>query len=288
MDLLAELRAAVTLRLAWLGVDLPPRTSARAACILLSRVLVRRLPATPRRVQLSTALLASPAYRANQSGIEVVAAEIRRGDELTHRMTTGVGVEPAGNDHLLNDWGMYHFHLGPRDQGPLKGGVRFARRTGPVLFAMFRNDAAYLVQVLDHAPAPWACRELLEIVHSEWRHLIAHAHLPGVVGLSQHPTEKEHIELRKAGIVTPLQLRDGSVYMVPGGGYSTSGLSERALDLADSWYSRTLEIQEWVTNNGRGTGRFELKIVGREVIAIESATRRLILLPDQQPLARQG
>ena len=60
-------------------------------------------------------------------------------------------------DLLIADWGIHHLHLSPERDG---------RRTGDLLFAVFRPDDAYLLQILPHGN--WAELSLLETIVRNW------------------------------------------------------------------------------------------------------------------------
>ena len=69
-------------------------------------------------------------------------------------------------DGLLYDWGIHHLHLGETFSAP-----GYVKRTGPVLFAIFRNDNVYFIDIRDHVG--WSDKGLLEIVNENWPELLS-------------------------------------------------------------------------------------------------------------------
>lgn len=66
------------------------------------------------------------------------------------------------NDMLLNDWGIYHFHLGIPGAGE-----KFAPRTGKLLFTLISKEDFYCITIGNHGD--WNPQNLLEIVHKNWQ-----------------------------------------------------------------------------------------------------------------------
>lgn len=73
-------------------------------------------------------------------------------------------------DLLLNDWGIYHLHLGDTYESD-----GFCTRTGPVLFCYFDQKSVYFLDILEHGRGHgdvWVNERLLEIMNQNWpRHL---------------------------------------------------------------------------------------------------------------------
>lgn len=136
----------------------------------------RYVPARPRRAHASAELLANPKLQEYRKGYDAVVRKIESGDDLTPHLSTAVSEayldggsaremhRRRDGDLLLADWGIHHLHLS--DELRLNG---FVRRTSDVLFAIFRPDDAYLVDIFAHpAEANWAARRILEIVVRTW------------------------------------------------------------------------------------------------------------------------
>jgi hypothetical protein len=172
----------------------------------------RLIPARPRKVHESGALNASPKRSDHQSALESIVRKIERGDDLRSHLSRAVEVafDPKGKkdrDLLIGDWGIHHLHLGTAVEAD-----GFTKRTGDLLFAVFGPADAYLINIYEHGK--WALRDIIEILVREWSGAGVLQEAKGIVGLSQQPTESEHLELREAGVALLVEV-DGRVYFPP-------------------------------------------------------------------------
>jgi hypothetical protein len=148
-------------------------------------------------------------------GFEALKDKIRLGDHLTPHLSWRLE-NLSFDDGLLNDWGIYHLHLG---MVPDRKKPAFVERTKEVLMARFDDQNAYLIEIVRHQQ--WTRKRLLEIVHRHWPETIARYRVSGQ--LERTFTEQEHAKLRKAGALMMVEV-DGVSYMPPGGGITTSGV----------------------------------------------------------------
>ena len=147
--------------------------------------------------------------------------EQRAGGEAASRSPRSLSY----NDHLLNDWGIHHLHLGTNLEAD-----GFVNRTGALLYVVFRdtldvygegNTDAHLIGVMSHND--FATQELLEITHANWPRLMQFG---SVVGLKGDRLSDDQISvLRSRRLNYCLLLRDGKAYLPPGGGVTLSGAS---------------------------------------------------------------
>lgn len=130
-------------------------------------------------------------------------------------------------DALMNDWGIQHYHLGVEFEIG-KNGRRRVRRTGNVLFAAHREDTGhlYLIGIFDHQS--FSDKQLLEIVNADWPDLVGHAKIENLIDISPSPTSSEIHRLRKNQVNSAVEI-DGTFFVGPGGGYTTSGHSTKAV-----------------------------------------------------------
>jgi hypothetical protein len=105
---------------------------------------------------------------------------------------------------LLNDWGIHHLHLSEVDRGD-----GFVVRTGDLLFAVFRRNDAYLLDILGHGG--WTDESLVEIAVSNWPHSGLFQHVPNMT-LQSPVSEDLRKKLRDSGIYTPVQLPTGVAF----------------------------------------------------------------------------
>jgi hypothetical protein len=126
----------------------------------------------PRRVHRSKALVANPlsADARYKTGLDAIIAKLENGQDVTPHLSRGIryGYKPPSGsrsrqdlDLLLNDWGVHHLHLSDVIEGD-----GFVGRTGPLLFAVFRPDDAYLIDIIDHGG--WTRDHVIETMVAEW------------------------------------------------------------------------------------------------------------------------
>jgi hypothetical protein len=147
-------------------------------------------------------------------------------------------------DALMNDWGIQHFHLGLEFEIG-KNVRRRARRTDDVLFAMHKEDTGqlYLLGVFDHQS--FSEKKLLEIVNTQWPELLGHAKIENMIEISHSPSSEEIHRLRKNQVNAAVEI-NGEFFMGPGGGYTTSGHSTKAIMKALGVRKMLIALQEEV------------------------------------------
>lgn len=184
----------------------------------------RFVSARPRTVHLSKEIIAKDRPEATK-----LAQKIEVGCDLNPHLSTRVeevidlrrgkpgrlGLRPD-LDLLLNDWGIYHLHLSDVDRGD-----GFVVRTGDLLFAAFRRNDAYLLDILGHGG--WTNESLVNIAVSNWPDSGLFQHVPNMT-LQFPVTEGLRKNLRDSGIFTPVQLPSGVAF---GPGLSRGGTSAR-------------------------------------------------------------
>lgn len=193
-------------------------------------------------------------------GLRQLKEKIQRGVNLRPHLSTSV-MNLNFDDGLLNDWGIYHLHLGTR---PHRRNPAFVERTDEVVMARFDDTTAYLIDVGHHGD--WAQQRLLEIVHNNWPETIAQYKMKGI-RLGHNIADNDRAKLRKGGVQAFTEIGD-TVYFSPGGGYSTSGLSTEVVTMCDRivytlrGYEQHLQAHPEVVANA----------IGRSVDEAESVT----------------
>lgn len=197
---------------------------------------VRRVvPPMPRRVLESNELQANPVLQQRRADIQALIADIQSGRDLTkylsravkHGYVNGNGLKPHRRqdlDLMLSAWGVHHLHI---SQDVESDG--FVKRDGPIIFAVFRHDKAFLIDVMTHQD--WAREHVIRVMVDNWPNegLVYQVH--GVHGLSRTINDSERQQLRNAQINTLIEI-DGKVYL-PAGGMTASGVGEDAVRQAD-------------------------------------------------------
>lgn len=179
----------------------------------------RQVSARPRRVHWSTELENSPASEEHAEALALIASQIESGEDLTPRLSKSSRevLHPGGldgvahhrrrdRDLLRSDWGIHHLHLGL----DLEQNGFFIKRTNDLLFAIFKPDDAYLLNVYPHQS--WGRQDMVRIAISNWPEADLFLKLESVIGLSQQFNDDERLQLRNSGVAGLLEI-DGAVYM---------------------------------------------------------------------------
>ena len=166
--------------------------------------------------------------------------------QLEHAILTGTDLTPYRSrqsqhtefqDGLLDHWNIHHFHLGKNTE---KDG--FIERTNDLLFCLIDDTFAYFIKVANHDSSPWAKKELITIIHHNWPDALDHCRARGISSLTTDLQDDDLGKLRKAGMVTILDMEDGTFYIEPGIGRTMGGLHAQDLMRAD----KISHITDWV------------------------------------------
>jgi hypothetical protein len=188
---------------------------------------------------------------------------------------------------MLNDWGVYHFHLGTVIEGD-----GFIERTGPLLYARVLPDRILCLQILAHQN--WTNRDLIEICHANWPDTLAPYRLPAGVVPPPNSTEPELQQLRRAHVNTFVQVPDGTAYAPPGNGATTSGVAVDVAMACNKYRKIMRNFERYVESNigniAQGAAvdgvtlpascRFRLEVQpDNHLVAVELATNWRLHLP---------
>lgn len=179
-------------------------------------------------------------------GLELIQEKSERGDSLRPHQSRQID-DPFYKDTLLSDWGIHHLHLGTTLE---RNG--FIKRTRPVLFARVTNDCLYMIQIMDHGPSTgdvWSRQELVEIIHRNWPDSIRQFRIRGIQ-LEWKASDSEIKQLRGAGILTMLEMEDGTIYLPVGGGIASDRTSVRVGLAQDQYYQNVRAFEEYFKSNG--------------------------------------
>lgn len=255
IDFYADWVEIVTERLKQMGYSVDPNADHHSITMLYFNAIRRRI--SPRaRIVIRSKEFSCPADL--QGGLTDFERKITHGEDINPHLSRGLK-KVTYNDDLLNDWGIYHFHLGQKHDAD-----GFIERTGPVLFAHVGETEFHEINVYQHGN--WSNLDVVEIVHANWPSVIDRFRLKGIQSLAIVPDTGIVKTLRDVHINAILQLKDGTIYAPPGGGYMTDGTSMEVVMAADR-HARTIKAwEDWILNNTdklndglKGTGIDETK-----------------------------
>ncbi len=175
----------------------------------------KRLIEPLRRSVLKSREFTCPAER--EVGLEQLEKEIQNGSDLRPYLSKKI-IDTDYNDNLLNDWGIYHLHLGENIEGS-----GFIERKGPVLFVRFDKKNAYFIDIRGHNS--WEEQRFIQIIHDNWPQTIDEFRYPAETTLTYHATDNDVNNLRSAKINSPIGVSDGTIYSGIGGGFASNGVS---------------------------------------------------------------
>ncbi|WP_339270620.1 hypothetical protein NYE54_05495 [Paenibacillus sp. FSL K6-1330] len=175
-----------------------------------------------------------------QAGLDSVVEKIAKGESIKSNLSKKI-VNLKYNDDLLNDWGVYHLHLGTSldNEG-------FVERTGPLLLARFDNVKAYLINIMPHGS--WTKKEIITTVHKNWPESIAHFKMK-LQRLEKEITDEDRKSLRRLHANTVVEMGGGVIYGPLGGGYTTSGLNAEVLRVSDFCFNQLSLYEIWIKEN---------------------------------------
>lgn len=199
----------------------------------------RFVPARPRKVHLSTALSANPLASdpLYKPALDQIITSIETGADLTPYLSKRIkhGYQNTGQadrqdlDLLLNDWGIHHLHLSTELE---TGG--FVKRTGPLMFAIFRPDDAYVIDVVNHRA--WTRHDVMRVIVREWPNAGFVYHLPGW-RLPSPLSDEDHQALRQGHVMAGIEI-DGMLYF-PTSMLTTAGVAVQSVQHAD-------DVCQWI------------------------------------------
>ncbi len=201
----------------------------------------------PRAVHLSNDLISNELYLENRKDVDRLCGKIRSGNDLTPHLSERVrnGYLPRDSQHplrdnpsldlLLNDWGMHHLHI---SHELWRNG--FLGRRKEIVVAIFREHAAFLVDIVGHAS--WTDTALIRTAMNAWPDEKFFVKLNGFLGSQQRLTSNERTRLRRTGCSTMIEV-DGAMLVPATGGISTAGTSTRVGMLANQILSKLHEFE---------------------------------------------
>jgi len=192
-----------------------------------------------------------------QVGIKSVISEASSGADLLPRHSRRIKNNDY-SDPLLNDWGIFHLHLGDTIESD-----GFIKRSGELLYVFIHKDHLYFLDVLKHE---WADRSLVEVIHKNWPNAISRHRLIGIDLVEDvAPTDANVSLFRKAGLSYLYKTADGTVYGPLGGGYAASGDSIDAVRRSHMTLGWLNWVEESVNKNKNNLANIIYEATGKKL-----------------------
>ena len=247
VDFSAELKAAIkewaidTLPYDQTNTDLCAELNAKDArelLIVYHNWMFRHIYKTPRQVHFSGAYLSNAIFAQKKADLDALTDKIKNGEELKPHLSERVEtvIEPGSRklnqrrdlDLMLIEWEVHHLHISQEMQ---QNG--FVKRDGPLLFAVFHSNDAYVLDVMTHKD--FNRDHILKILADEWPDAkLIHEIKAGPgekIELAVKHTEDDRNKLRKIAVNTLVEI--GDRVFKPAGGMTTAGTAIRASMAAD-------------------------------------------------------
>lgn len=227
----------------------------RELLIIYHNWMARHVYPTPRQILKSKAYNANPIVAQRKDDLDALISKIEAGIDLRPHLSTRVEtvIEPANKklsrrrdlDLMLIEWDVHHLHVSQELQPN-----GFVKRDDPLLFAVFHQKEAYLLDVMAHGD--FNRDHILKLMADEWPDAELVYQIKGspgqeVIGLAVNYTEEERDRLRKAGINTLVEI-DGRVFK-PAGGMTAAGTSIRASMAADEVVKSVAKLERSLNDN---------------------------------------
>lgn len=147
---------------------------------------------------------------------------------LLNKRLSKASIKEDENDLLLNNWGIYHLHLGKLDNND------FSDRTNLLLFIKIIDDNVYFLDIKEHGN--FSSIDFTKIMHNNWEDAIKEFRTTSLVDIEPKLNEKEVYEVWKLGAIAILTFIDKKnkevAYMPIGGG---TNLAKSSIIATEKW-----------------------------------------------------
>ncbi len=199
----------------------------------------RRILPKKRTIKISNCFVCPQKH---EEGWKKIQLDVSTGKDITPHLSVGINKRPTIPDQMLNDWGVYHLHLGKEldSKNP-----DFIKRTGPILFAAITEDFFYAINIYPHND--WCNNTVLNIINNNWPEILSEKKVDSTFATSLSTDAIKTLRRRNSNVVTTLA--DGTSYLAIGGGLMVSGMNMKARIICDTHYRGYKQIQNDFTNN---------------------------------------
>ncbi len=147
---------------------------------------------------------------------------------LLNKRLSKASIKEDENDLLLNNWGIYHLHLGKLDNND------FSERTNLLLFIKIIENNVYFLDIKEHGN--FSSIDFTKIMHNNWENAIKEFRIISLVDIEPKLNEKEVYEFWKLGAIAILTFIDKKnkevAYMPIGGGIN---LAKSSIIATQKW-----------------------------------------------------
>ena len=192
------------------------------------RISRRLISKKKRNVYISKSLIVSPEFK---TSFNEIVRRLEKGEDIKpyqSRLTKKTEI----NDLLLNDWGIHHLHLGDTLESDA-----YIKRTAQLLYAMFIENAVYLIDILSHGQ--WTNTDLIQRMHDNWKEVMVKFKIV-ISPLSLSEDQRKILRNKHANAIVTVS--DGTTYGPLGGGIMDSGDCKFDKIDADKIFS---DIENW-------------------------------------------
>lgn len=165
----------------------------------------------------------------NKDIIHEIKKDFENGNiNLLNKRLSKASIKEDENDLLLNNWGIYHLHLGKLDNND------FSERTNLLLFIKIIENNVYFLDIKEHGN--FSSIDFTKIMHNNWENAIKEFRIISLVDIEPKLNEKEVYEFWKLGAIAILTFIDKKnkevAYMPIGGGIN---LAKSSIIATQKW-----------------------------------------------------
>lgn len=160
----------------------------------------RLLKTKPRQVIRAEKFYCPPEW---EKGLNKIIHKLENGSDMQLHLDLKITPDETPEDFLLADWNIYAFRLRKRVSADKE-------ELGPVVFAYFKDVAAYLLTT--KSDESWSVKEMISIVDSNWPKLLEEYRITGIVGQSAPIDSVSYAALRRKNKNIIISLDSGRVF----------------------------------------------------------------------------
>ena len=203
-----------------------------------SKALRRFISRTPRNVHKASTF---PNVERHLDAVRTIEELFQKGGDVVPYLSKRI-MRLEYSDMILDDWGIYHLHLGDSVSihGPNKG---FIKRTCLLLYCGVTESDVYFVNVLPHNN--WTTQKLVQTIHDEWPDILSDYRGPGPRQV-RPMSDAQITALRTEHHNYEIVMNDGTAYFLIGGGFLSDGTSMFDTDSALIYERWTADTQDGV------------------------------------------